>query len=91
MAALAAEELPSNLRLFIADPSGRDAYPIVTFSWILLYKNYDDPRKARSLRDLLRWCLTEGQRDAANLGYVPLAESVSSRSLAAVGSIAPVD
>jgi len=38
MAALSAAELPANLRLFIADPAGADAYPIVTFSWILIYK-----------------------------------------------------
>jgi phosphate transport system substrate-binding protein len=88
MAALSTAELPQNLRLFIADPPARDAYPIVTFSWLLLYKNYSDPKRARALRDLFRWCLTDGQKDAADLGYVPLSPNVSSRSLAA---LAPAD
>ena len=91
MAALSTAELPNNLRMFLADPAGRDAYPIMTFSWILLYKNYDDPRKARALRDLLRWCLTDGQKASADLGYVPLSPNVSSKSLAAVGAVAPGD
>src|SRR5262249_37326176 len=81
-------DLPGKLRLFSPDPPAREAYPIVTFSWILLYKNYDDPRKARTLRDFLRWCLTDGQKAASELGYVPLSPNVSSRSLAAVGAIA---
>jgi phosphate transport system substrate-binding protein len=89
MAALESAELPANLRLFIADPAGRDAYPIVTFSWILLYRNYDDPRKAKAMRDLLHWCLTDGQNYASDLGYVPLAENVSSRGLAALDGVSP--
>ena len=91
MAALASADLPPNLRLFIADPAGHNAYPIVTFSWILLYRNYDDPRKAKALRDLLRWCLSDGQRLASNLGYVPLSENVISRSLAALHEVGPSD
>jgi phosphate transport system substrate-binding protein len=91
MAALSAAELPANLRLFIADPGGRDAYPIVTFSWILLHRSYDDPRKAKALRDLFRWCLIDGQRLASDLGYVPLSPNVSSKALAALGEVGPSD
>ncbi len=89
MAALAAAELPANLRLFIADPASRDAYPIVTFSWILLYRNYDDPRKAKAVLDLFRWCLNDGQKLSSDLGYLQLSSNVSSKSLAAVGEIRP--
>ncbi|HTQ58257.1 MAG TPA: phosphate ABC transporter substrate-binding protein PstS [Bryobacteraceae bacterium] len=89
MAALATADLPPNLRLFIADPAGRDAYPIVTFSWILLYQNNDDPRKAKAIRDLFRWCLTDGQRFASELGYVPLSPNVSSKALLALNQVGP--
>jgi phosphate transport system substrate-binding protein len=89
LAALSTAELPPNLRLFIADPPGRDAYPIVTFSWILVYKAYDDPRKAIAMRDLVRWCLNDGQRFASDLGYVPLPSNVSSKALAAIDEIGP--
>jgi phosphate transport system substrate-binding protein len=87
MSALSSAELPSNLRLFIADPAGQDAYPIVTFSWILLYRNYGDPRKAKALADLFRWSLSDGQRFATELGYLPLSPNVTAKSLAAVGQV----
>lgn len=90
-AALATAELPPNMRLFIPDPAGRDAYPIVTFSWILLYKNYDDSRKAKVVADLFRWCLNDGQRRASDLGYVPLSSNVRSKALAALGAVASLD
>jgi phosphate transport system substrate-binding protein len=89
MAALASVELPPNLRLFIADPAGPGAYPVVTFSWVLLYKSYGDPRKAQAMRDLLRWCLNEGQKLASGLGYLQLSANVSSKSLAALGEVRP--
>ena len=88
-AALAAVDLPPNLRLFIANPAGREAYPIVTFSWILLYKRYDDARKDKALRDLFRWCLNDGQRFASELGFVPLSPNVTSKALAAMGDVDP--
>jgi phosphate transport system substrate-binding protein len=86
-AALASVQLPENLRLFVADPSSPDAYPIVTFSWILLYRNYDDAEKAKALRDLFQWCLQEGQQYAPKLGYVPLSSQVIAKGLSALGTI----
>jgi phosphate transport system substrate-binding protein len=85
--ALAGAELPENLRLFVPDPSGPDAYPIVTLTWILLYRNYANPRKALELRDLFRWCLTDGQQYAAALGYIPLPPNIVRRSLEALDSV----
>ncbi|RUS93985.1 hypothetical protein DSM106972_094560 [Dulcicalothrix desertica PCC 7102] len=64
--------LPDNLRVFITDPVGADSYPIVAYTWLLVYKKYDDPDKAATLKYLLNWSLTEGQRFASPLGYVPL-------------------
>ena len=45
-AALAGGKLPANFRLFIPDPDGEDAYPIVTYTWLLVLKSYDNPRGA---------------------------------------------
>jgi phosphate transport system substrate-binding protein len=67
MAALAAAAMPQNLRVYIPDPAGPGAYPIVTFSWILLYRNYPSG-KASALRDLFGWCLHGGQQFATDLG-----------------------
>jgi phosphate transport system substrate-binding protein len=86
-AALAEAEMPENLRVFVPDPSGQDSYPIVTFSWILLYKNYPDAEKAKSIRDLFQWCLQDGQTYAPQLGYVRLPANVTKKTLAVLNTI----
>ena len=83
-AALDAVALPENLRVFIPDPAGKDAYPILTLTWILLYRSYPEVAKAEVARDLFRWCLTEGQERSGELGYIRLPPSISSRALTAL-------
>ena len=85
--ALATAEMPENLRVFIPDPSGADSYPIVTFSWILLHKQYD-AQTAAALRQLFQWALKDGQGYSSELGYVPIPTTVADKSLAAVNGIA---
>jgi len=85
--ALADIQLPENLRAYVPDPAGPDAYPIVTLTWILLYRHYPDAQKGRQLHDLFRWCLTDGQQYAASLGYTPLPPAIVNRSLAALETI----
>jgi phosphate transport system substrate-binding protein len=89
LAALASAQMPENLRVYVPDPAGPDAYPIATFTWILLRKNYGDPAKARALRDLLAWSLGDGQRYAADLGYVPLPSEVVQKAQAALQTVKP--
>jgi len=86
-AALSTAQMPDNLRLFIPDPAGPDSYPIVTLSWILLYKGYEDRAKGKAIYDLFRWCLTDGQDFAAELGYVRLPEGISKKALAALDTL----
>jgi phosphate transport system substrate-binding protein len=86
-AALGSAQLPANLRLFIPDPDGADSYPLVTLSWVLLYKQYGDAGKAAALRGLLKWCLTEGQKTSAQLDYLPLSSTIVAPATAAVDSI----
>jgi len=66
-------KLPDNLRLFMPDPEGSDSYPIVTYSWLQLYGKNDDAKKLDALKDVVRWCLHEGQNDSESLGYIRLA------------------
>ena len=80
-------KMPANLRLFMPDPEGKDSYPIVTYSWLLLYGKYDDPKKLASLQDVVRWCLDDGQQDSESLGYIRLAPPVVSVATRAVESI----
>ena len=79
--------MPENLRVFFPDPDGKDSYPIVTFSWLLVYKQYDDQRKAAALKQYVQWCLTEGQSFNESLGYVRLAPQVIAHTMAAVDRI----
>jgi phosphate transport system substrate-binding protein len=87
LATLLNVEMPENLRVFVPDPEGQDSYPMVTFSWLLVYKQYDDQRKAAALKQYLTWCLTEGQAFNEALGYVRLAPQVIARTMAALDSI----
>lgn len=87
--ALATADVPSNLRVFVPDPTGADAYPIATYSWILLRKSYNNPQTAEAIRELFQWSLQDGQHYASQLGYVPLPPSVAEKALAAVKSISP--
>jgi phosphate transport system substrate-binding protein len=87
MAALTDAELPDSMRLYVPDPERTSAYPIVTLTWVLLYRHYEDPRKAEELDDLFRWCLTNGQASAAKLGYTPLPPHIQQRAMAALDGI----
>jgi len=86
-AALASVELPENLRAWPVDPAAPEAYPISSFTWLLLYKKYDDAAKLKALKDFITYGLTEGQSFATDLGYIPLPESVVAKANAALGSI----
>jgi phosphate transport system substrate-binding protein len=79
--------MPDNLRVFAPDPDGDDSYPIVTYSWLLLYKTYDNPQKAAALKDYVRWCLTDGQAFNESLGFVRLPPQVVSRAVRAVDNV----
>ncbi len=86
--ALGAATLPENLRAFVSDPEGENSYPIVTYTWLLAYENYDDPEKLQALKDVLNWSLTDGQAYAEELGYIPLPDNVVEKVQAELDSIA---
>ncbi len=87
LATLINTTMPSNLRAFFPDPEGQDSYPIVTYSWLLLYKKYDNPQKLVALKRYLTWCLTEGQAFSESLGYVRIAPQVVTQALRALDSL----
>ncbi|MBN3957778.1 phosphate ABC transporter substrate-binding protein PstS [Nostoc sp. NMS8] len=81
--------LPANLRVFISDPEGADSYPIVTYTWILAYKKYPNAAKAKAIEAAIEYALTEGQKQATSLGYVPLPANVITKVAAAADQISP--
>ena len=86
-AALAGAEMPEDLIAWVSDPDGKDAYPIVTFTWMLFYKKYDDKNKLDAIRALINYGLTDGQKESESLGYVPLPAPVVDKVKAAAGNI----
>ncbi|WP_041604129.1 phosphate ABC transporter substrate-binding protein PstS [Thioflavicoccus mobilis] len=83
-AALAAAEFPEgnlpgsdvpDLRAWVYDPAGADVYPIATFTW-MIFPRHQENDKAEAARDLVEYCLTEGQKIADEMGYIPLPGSV---------------
>jgi phosphate transport system substrate-binding protein len=88
-AALSGFELPANLRAWIPDPEGKDAYPIVTYTWLLCYKKYQDPNVAKVLKDVIRYGLGDGQKISSELGYIPLPENVVIKVTKALDNITP--
>jgi phosphate transport system substrate-binding protein len=82
-------EIPENLRIWLPDPKGKDAYPIVTYTWILCHKKYDNPRVSGELKNVLTFCLTDGQQFNEQLGYLPLPEKVVAKVRQAVDRIEP--
>lgn len=86
---LEAVTLPENLRAFAPDPEGADSYPIVSYSWLLVYKKYPDAAKAKAVEAMVEYALTEGQKVSPELGYVPLPATVASKVAAAADAISP--
>jgi hypothetical protein len=78
------ESLLDNLRLFLPDPDGEESYPVVSFSWRLLYQRSRDQQKSAALKQFIRWGLSDGQSSSAELGYVPLPPEVVALSCAAL-------
>ena len=85
-AGLAGIQFDAHLVGFDADPAGADAYPIVTYTWLLAYRHYSKD-KGQALKRLLNYCFTKGQQEAEAVGYVPLPEAVVAKAKAAVDNI----
>ncbi len=86
-AALANVEMPEDLRAWLPDPAADEAFPIVSYTWLLCYKKYKDPRKAAAVRDLIEYCLTEGQEVSDEMGYIPFPPNVVEQVLEAAATI----
>jgi ABC-type phosphate transport system substrate-binding protein len=73
-AAGVAQKLPptTDYRISIVNAPGADAYPISSFTWILLYKTQPNAEKGKKLLDFLHWALHDGEQSASTLDYAPL-------------------
>ena len=74
----AAEQLPANTdyRISIVNAPGKGAYPISSFTWMLVYQNQTDAVKAKKLLTFMRWALKDGEKEASTLDYAPLPHNI---------------
>jgi phosphate transport system substrate-binding protein len=75
-AASAATSMPADFRVSITNAPGKDAYPISTFTYLLIPAHIEDPAKRKAIGDFLKWMLSDGQKDCAALSYSPLPKEV---------------
>jgi phosphate transport system substrate-binding protein len=88
-AAGAAAALPANTdyRISIVNAKGKGAYPISSFTWLLVYRNQTDAAKAKQMLDFVRWALTDGERSAASLDYAPLPAAMAKQLIKGLSTV----
>jgi phosphate transport system substrate-binding protein len=75
-AAASAPKMPQDFRVSITNAPGKDAYPISSFTWLLIPQESRDAAKGKILADFLNWMVTDGQKMTAALSYAPLPDGV---------------
>jgi phosphate transport system substrate-binding protein len=75
-AASVAKTMPDDFRVSITNQPGKNAYPISTFTWLLIPNQINDAAKKKAVTSFLQWMMTTGQKDCAELGYAPLPKEV---------------
>ena len=83
----AAASMPDDFRVSITNSDAKGAYPLSSFTWMLLYQNPSDKERGRIMSDFLAWAITDGQKAAPDLGYAPLPASVVEKEQAALKKI----
>ena len=78
-AAASAPKMPADFRVSITNAPGKDAYPISSFTWLLVPAQSKDAAKGKILSDLLNWIVSDGQKMTADLAYAPLPASVAAK------------
>ncbi|MGZ6124789.1 MAG: phosphate ABC transporter substrate-binding protein PstS [Myxococcales bacterium] len=74
--AAAKVEMPDDYRVSITDGAGKDAYPIASFTYLLVYREQPDTAKGAALLEFLWWAIHDGQGSAGALDYAPLPKPV---------------
>jgi phosphate transport system substrate-binding protein len=86
-AAAAAKSMPDDFRVSITNPAGKDAYPIASFTWLLIPSKFADTKKRDVVKDFLKWMMTDGQQYAEPLAYAKLPKEVVAKEMKAIAQI----
>lgn len=83
----ASKNIPDDFRVSITNAPGKGAYPISTFTWLLIPERIQDPVKKKAMKEFLTWMLAEGQNDAAALSYARLPQAIIAKERKAIDKI----
>ena len=86
-AAASAPKMPEDFRVSITNAPGKDAYPISSFTWLLIPSQSKDAAKGKILSDFLNWMVTDGQKMTASLSYAPLPDAVVQKEKEAIKQV----
>ena len=86
-AAAAVKDMPADFRVSITNAPGKDAYPVASFTWLLIPTQSKDPAKGKILVDFLHWMLSDGEKMAAELDYAPLPSNVAAKVAEAIKQV----
>ena len=76
------KSIPADFRASLANAPGKDAYPIISFTWLYVPERSAEPERSKALSDYIEWALTTGQQSAERHGYTPLPASLAPKVLA---------
>jgi len=82
-----AKEMPDDFRVSIVNAPGKAAYPISSFTWLLIPEKFSDAAKRDAIKGFLKWALADGQNYAENLSYAKLPKEVVAKELKAINKI----
>jgi phosphate transport system substrate-binding protein len=83
----AAKTMPDDFRVSITNAPGKTAYPIASFTWLLIPSKFSDASKRDALKNFVKWMLADGQNDAESLSYAKLPKEVVTKELAALNKV----
>jgi len=86
-AAASVKTMPADFRVSITNAPGKTAYPISSFTWLLIPTQAKDANKGKVLTDFLNWMVTDGQKMTTQLAYAPLPDSVAEKVKAAIKQV----
>jgi phosphate transport system substrate-binding protein len=86
-AAAVAKVMPDDFRVSITNPEGKMAYPIASFTWLLIPEKIADTAKRDAVKDFLKWMMTDGQNDCEALAYAKLPKEVVAKEMKAIAMI----
>jgi len=85
--AASSPKMPADFRVSITNAPGKTAYPISSFTWLLIPVQAKDPKKGKIIADFLEWMVSDGQKMTSQLSYAPLPQNVAEKVKVAIKQI----